>query len=114
MRLCIEKSAATWSALAWPGHQRRSQHAAHLLREVVAVSGVERVDLLVAADGAARDRRPASGAISQSAENTIGVLLGIEAQRRPEEAAERPDILRLAMGEPDLDGFPFGPHRASA
>ena len=85
----------------------RAQHAAHLLREVVAVARLERVDLLL------QHAVQLGIGTRQAAIQPIGgerhrILLGVEDQRCPEEPAKRPDTLRLAVRKLDLGGFPIG------
>ncbi len=92
--------------------QRRSQHAAHLGRKVVAVSGLERVDLLLqqaeqlVIDARQRPAQPAGGE-HQSVPN------GVETQGSAKEPAVGLDVLRSAVGEAGLDGRPIGAAQAA-
>ena len=79
-------------------HQRRLQHAAYLGRKVVAVPGLERVDLLLQqapqriVDFGQLPAQPARGEHQP-------VPVGVETQRGMEDAAIRFDVIGLAVRE---------------
>jgi hypothetical protein len=94
------------------GDQRRLQHAAHLCREVVAVPGLERVDLLLqqaaqlGVDVGQRPVQPVRGEHQP-------VVAGVETQRGIEEAAIRLDVVGPAVREKGLGRCPAATAQAA-
>ena len=88
------------------GEERTSQQGSHLLLKVAAMCRLECVDLLLQ-QTTQFSIRARHWTLQPVGREHDPVLLGIEAHGHPEELLEGPEIVRLAVGKLDFNGFPI-------